>query len=218
MNLTKWSNFSKIENKMETNNTNPIKNAIFSFIFAILLPVIAYGLLKLLNFTDTLALGVATAFPVILTIYSAVKKRKINPIGLVAICGFLISILAVYLSHGNDLAFKLWHPILTGGIGVVLLFSAAIGHPLMALLAKSKRLMEDSEEENPEELKRFFTLITFYMGLIFALHATATIILAFMVPTTNFVFISKGIDIVTIVILIGGFYLMRTTLFTEDEK
>lgn len=203
---------------MDTNSTNnPIKNAIFSFVFAIILPVVAYGLLKLLNFRDTLALGVATAFPVILTIYSGVRKRKVNPIGLVAICGFLISILAVYLSHGNDLAFKLWHPILTGGIGIVLLFSAAIGHPLMGLLSKSKRLMEEEADENPEELKRFFTLMTLYMGLIFALHATATIILAFMVPTTNFVFISKGIDIAAIVILIGGIYLMRTKLFVESE-
>ena len=125
------------------NNKNQIKSVIISFLFGFIFPVFAYGILKIFHFTDTLALGVATAFPIVLTLYTALKKRKVNPIGLIAICGFLISIVAVYLSHGNDLAFKLWHPILTGGIGIVLLFSAAINHPLMGILGKKNSVSAD---------------------------------------------------------------------------
>lgn len=201
---------------MET-NSNQIKSVLISFLFAIVLPVIAYVLLKLLALSDTIALGVATAFPVILTSYSGIKKRKINPIGLVAICGFLISILAVYLSHGNDLAFKLWHPILTGGIGIILLFSAAIQHPLLALLMKNKSLSEESADENPIELRRFFTVLTLFMGIIFGIHSIATIMLAFSVSTTSFVIFSKGIDLTAIIILIAGIYLLRTTLFKQED-
>lgn len=214
-----------------------------SFIFAFILPVIAYGILKLVAVTDTLALGVATAFPVLLTLYTAFKKKKINPIGLVAVCGFLISIVAVYLSNGNDLAFKLWHPILTGAIGIILLFSGAINHPLLGLLAKkqmaksvsadkaeSKKVettvqgqidaIEDDEEldaEDLEELHRFFMIYSLFMGFVFALHAILTIMLAFEVDTTQFVFVSKGIDILAIVILVAGIFLINRRLSDDED-
>ncbi|WP_374286011.1 hypothetical protein [Lactococcus sp.] len=223
---------------------NNKKSLVTSFIFAFILPVIAYGILKLLAVSDTLALGVATAFPVLLTLYTAFKKKKINPIGLVAVCGFLISIVAVYLSHGNDLAFKLWHPILTGAIGIILLFSAAINHPLMGLLAKKQMAksvsvdkaqsktvetvaqgqidaQEDDEEEldaeDLAELHRFFMIYTLFMGFVFALHAILTIMLAFAVDTTQFVFVSKGIDILAIVILVAGIFLINRRLSDDED-
>lgn len=222
---------------------NNKKSLVTSFIFAFILPVIAYGILKLVAVTDTLALGVATAFPVLLTLYTAFKKKKINPIGLVAVCGFLISIVAVYLSNGNDLAFKLWHPILTGAIGIILLFSGAINHPLMGLLAKkqmaksvsadkaeSKKVettvqgqidaIEDDEEldaEDLEELHRFFMIYSLFMGFVFALHAILTIMLAFAVDTTQFVFVSKGIDILAIVILVAGIFLINRRLSDDED-
>lgn len=222
---------------------NNKKSLVTSFIFAFILPVIAYGILKLVAVADTLALGVATAFPVLLTLYTAFKKKKINPIGLVAVCGFLISIVAVYLSNGNDLAFKLWHPILTGAIGIILLFSGAINHPLMGLLAKkqmaksvsadkaeSKKVettvqgqidaIEDDEEldaEDLEELHRFFMIYSLFMGFVFALHAILTIMLAFAVDTTQFVFVSKGIDILAIVILVAGIFLINRRLSDDED-
>ncbi|PCS01512.1 VC0807 family protein [Lactococcus fujiensis] len=206
-------------------NNNQIRNLTVSFIVAFILPVIAYGILKWLHYSDTMALGVATAFPVLLTIYSAIRKRKINPIGLVAVCGFLISILAVYLTNGNDMAFKLWHPILTGAIGIVLLFSAAINHPIMGILSRNKvkaaleEEVYDTEEDKAAdlaEMHRFFMIYTLFMGIVFALHATLTIMLALAVGTTQFVLLSKGIDIGSIIILAGGIYLINRRL-SEDE-
>ena len=207
------------------NNKNQIKSAVVSFIFAFILPLLAYGILKLLHFSDTLALGVATAFPVILTAYTAIKKRKINPLGLIAICGFLISLVAVYLSHGNDLAFKLWHPILTGSIGVVLLLSVAVKHPLMGVLddRKAKKLEKDEpkitdQPENEEEIKNaklYFMIFTLFMGLVFAAHAVGTILLAFAVSTTHFILISKGIDFGAILVLILGIFLINHKMIKE---
>ncbi|MFC4652834.1 VC0807 family protein [Lactococcus nasutitermitis] len=195
---------------------NQVKSAILSFIFAIILPVFAYLALKMMDFSDTLALGVASAFPVILTLYSGLKRRKINPIGMVAICGFLISILAVYLSHGNDMAFKLWHPILTGTIGIVLLFSLAINRPLLGILSKTKAIAQEISNENPEEMRLLFMFLTLYTGLIFALHSTLTIVLALILSTTEFVVISKGVDILAIILLIAGIYLIQKRLVIED--
>lgn len=212
--------------ELNMENQNPqIKNWIFSFIFAFILPVIAYGILKGFRVSDTVSLGVATAFPVLLTLGTGIKKRKINPIGLVAICGFLISIVAVYLTHGNDLAFKLWHPILTGTIGIVFLFSSAINRPIMGVLLKNKHVISVSTDRNEREdlpdekreMDRFLMSFTLFMGAIFALHALATIMLAFLVGTTSFVLLSKGIDILAILLLILGIYFINKK-FSEDES
>ena len=84
-----------------------LKKYLPSLIFAIILPVIAYLFLKMLGNSDTLALGIATAFAVVHIIWSLIRNKDFNPVSLVAIIGFLISLLAVYLTHGNNLAFKL---------------------------------------------------------------------------------------------------------------
>ena len=105
-----------------------LKKYLPSLIFAIILPVIAYLFLKMLGNSDTLALGIATAFPVVHMLWSLIRKKELNPVSLVAIIGFLISLLAVYLTHGNNLAFKLWHPILTAAIGTIFLLSVLLNN------------------------------------------------------------------------------------------
>lgn len=59
-------------------------------------------------------------------------------------------------------------------------------------------------------------IYTLFMGIVFALHATLTIMLALAVGTTQFVLLSKGIDIGSIIILAGGIYLINRRL-SEDE-
>ena len=108
-----------------------IKKYLPSLIFSIILPVVAYLLLKTWGSTDTLALGIATAFPVIHMVWSLIVRKEVNPVSLVAIIGFLISLLTVYLTHGNNLAFKLWHPILTAAIGTIFLLSLVFNRPLL---------------------------------------------------------------------------------------
>ncbi|KLK96122.1 oligosaccharyl transferase, archaeosortase A system- associated [Lactococcus lactis subsp. lactis] len=115
-----------------------LKKYLPSLIFAIILPVIAYLFLKMLGNSDTLALGIATAFPVVHMLWSLIRKKELNPVSLVAIIGFLISLLAVYLTHGNNLAFKLWHPILTAAIGTIFLLSVLLDRPLLELASEGE--------------------------------------------------------------------------------
>lgn len=49
-----------------------LKKYLPSLIFAIILPVIAYLFLKMLGNSDTLALGIATAFPVVHMLWSLI--------------------------------------------------------------------------------------------------------------------------------------------------
>ena len=182
------------------NQNLQLKKFIPSLIFAIILPVVAYLILKTCGWSDTLALGVATAFPVIHMIWGLLTKRTLNPVSLVAIVGFLISLLSVYLTHGNNLAFKLWHPILTAVIGIIFLLSVAFNKPLLELAGES----EGSHKK--------FMILTGFMGLVFASHALLVMMLAFSVDTTNFVIVSKIIDFSAVGILIAGLALLRKKL------
>lgn len=179
-----------------------LKKYVPSLFFAIILPVFAYLLLKLLGWSDTLALGVATAFPVLHMLWGLLVKKSLNPVSLVAIVGFLISLLAVFLTHGNNLAFKLWHPILTALIGTVFLLSVAFNHPLLELA---------KEDDAPETHKKFM-ILTGFMGLVFAVHAVMVIMLAFSIDTTSFVVISKIVDFSAIGVLVAGLAILRKKL------
>ncbi|XOW21652.1 VC0807 family protein [Lactococcus cremoris] len=175
-----------------------LKKYLPSLIFAIILPVIAYLFLKMLGNSDTLALGIATAFPVVHMLWSLIRKKELNPVSLVAIIGFLISLLAVYLTHGNNLAFKLWHPILTAAIGTIFLLSVLLNRPLLELA---------SEGENHRKC-----YMTLFMGLVFIFHALSVILLAFFVETTAFVLLSKVIDFSAVGVLILGLAFLRKKL------
>ncbi len=176
-----------------------LKKYLPSLIFAIILPVIAYLFLKMLGNSDTLALGIATAFPVVHMLWSLIRKKELNPVSLVAIIGFLISLLAVYLTHGNNLAFKLWHPILTAAIGTIFFLSVLLDRPLLELA---------SEGENHRKM----LIMTLFMGLVFIFHALSVILLAFFVETTAFVLLSKVIDFSAVGVLVLGLAFLRKKL------
>ncbi len=55
-----------------------LKKYLPSLIFAIILPVIAYLFLKMLGNSDTLALGIATAFPVVHMLWSLIRKKRVK--------------------------------------------------------------------------------------------------------------------------------------------
>ncbi|RZI48536.1 VC0807 family protein [Lactococcus kimchii] len=177
-----------------------LKKYLPSLIFAIILPVFAYLLLKVGGSSDTLALGIATAFPVLHMIWDLVTKKTLNPVSLVAIIGFLISLLTVYLTHGNNLAFKLWHPLLTGAIGLIFLSSVVVNKPLLELASEGK-------ESHSKML-----ILTVFMGTIFALHALTVILLAFLLPTTAFVIFSKIVDFTAVGLLLLGLAFLRKKL------
>ncbi|ARE18536.2 hypothetical protein LLD17_08780 [Lactococcus cremoris] len=176
-----------------------IKKYLPSLIFSIILPVVAYLLLKTWGSTDTLALGIATAFPVIHMVWSLIVRKEVNPVSLVAIIGFLISLLTVYLTHGNNLAFKLWHPILTAAIGTIFLLSLVFNRPLL-------------EFANEGQSHKKMMILTLFMGLVFVCHALSVILLAFWVKTTAFVLISKIIDFSAVAILLLGLRFLRKKL------
>jgi hypothetical protein len=171
-----------------------------SLIFAIILPVVAYLMLKNFDGSDTLSLGVASAFPVFHIVWELFAKKTLNPVSLVAIIGFLISLLSVYLTHGNNLAFKLWHPILTAVIGMIFLLSVVFNKPLLELAAQGTYGHKK------------FMILTSFMGLVFAAYSFGVILLAFAVNTTNFVVLSKIIDFTAVGVLVLGLAFLRKKL------
>lgn len=165
------------------------------------LPCILYFVLKYFKASDVVAMAIAMAIPIIFTITSFIYKRKLNPIGLISICGFMIAILIAYITNGNTLLMKIYHPIITGSFAVLCLFSVALDKPIIGVIIK-KIKHPDFDKIDVERFNKNTTIITIVIGMVLLLHSILNIILAITLPTGEFLIASRTITIVLIVTLV----------------
>lgn len=97
----------------------------------IVVPVLAYLLLRPQVGSDAAALAIAGAIPAAWTLARLAWRRRVDPIGGLAVVGFGIALLLAALSGGDALLLKVREAPLTGAIGVVFLLSAAVRRPLL---------------------------------------------------------------------------------------
>lgn len=181
---------SNVRNKM-------MKNLAISW----LIPVVLVIILRKYFASDTVALGIAGVIPVVRTIFVLVWQRKIDWIGIFGIIGFGMALAVSILSGGSSLPLKLYRPIITGIIGLVLLCSVVVRKPLMGIIIK--RFAPDGRERfnRPGSLKKF-TYITLFLGIIFVLDAAVHIIMALTLSTVEYLSMSRVVTIAGIAVLV----------------
>jgi hypothetical protein len=137
-----------------------INLAIYWFVPLILVIVLrgTYG--------DTMALAIAGSIPVLKTIVMLVWSRRVDWIGVLSVLGFAAAFVISTLMGGSSLVLKLYHPIITGIIGLSLLGSVVIGRPLIIIVLQLMKRGDPERLSNPESRKRF-TIITAGLGLVF---------------------------------------------------
>lgn len=165
-------------------------------------PVLAYVLLRPHVHSDITALIIGAAVP---TAYSAgvlLWRRRLDAIGAFAIVCFVIGLLLVVATGGNELVFKLREDIWTGTLGLACLISVAARRPLfpVALQLAARRNSQIAERIGDPQARRISTVVTGAIGVILLVHALVIVALALTASTTTFLALKAPLSLA----IVGG--------------
>lgn len=181
-----------------------LKKLIPNLIIDLIVPLILYFAIR--PFTnDLIALIVAGAVPTFHTIILGIIRRRIDWIGIVAILGFSVALVASALFGGSTLALKVSHPLITGTLGLIFLLSLALKKPLIITILETIK-KGNPERFNKPEIHKKFKVITAVLGLVFIIDASIHVILAITLTTSTYLILDK---IVTVGMLIIIFLVAR---------
>lgn len=164
-----------------------------------LVPLAAYELISPHVHNDLFALAISAAIPALVTIGTYLVRRRVNVIGLISVAGFAIGLAVAVFTGGNELAFKLHEPVLTGLIGLIFLGSVAIGRPLFALIPRMLG--------RPAVDKHRAGVLSALIGATLLAHGIVITILAFTLPTSTFLALSRPIGLPILAVGVGVMFL-----------
>ena len=151
-------------------------------------PVLAYVLLRPHVHSDITALVIGAAVPAAYTAGVMLWRRRLDPIGAVAIACFAVGLLLVVATGGNELVFKIREDIWTGALGLACLISVAVRRPLFLVVLRlaARRNPQIAERISDPQARRIPTVVTWVIGVILLVHTAVVIALALTTSTTTF--------------------------------
>lgn len=181
----------------------PRKKIGTSIIVNWLAPLVLVIVLRNLFTNDAIPLAIAGAVPVFYTITLLVLRRKVEWIGMLGVLGFILAFIVSVLTGGSSLSFKLYHPLVTGAIGLIFLGSVIIGNPLMLVILKVLKKNGIGKSDIPESRRRA-TVITVILGLVFIIDAAIHIIMALTLPTVAYLSMSRIVTLIGVIVLVSA--------------
>jgi len=140
------------------------------------LPLLVYMVIRPHTPSDTVALMIGAAIPLLVTVGQWLWRRRIDPVGLLSLAGFGVVAVLLWLTGGNPLVAKLHETIITGPLGLAVIVSALVGHPLLGI----RRAKADAATG------RAVSVMTVLLGATLVVHALLVLTLAMTLPTTTF--------------------------------
>ncbi|MGP4097850.1 VC0807 family protein [Nonomuraea sp. KM90] len=160
-----------------------------------LVPLAAYALVRPYAGSDATALAIAAGIPVACTAAVFAARRRIDPIGVVALLGYGVALLALLLSGGNPLVLKLHEAVLTGPLGVAGLVSVVVGRPLYLVVLRrvARRNPAAAAMLRRPDIRRVAAVLTTILGGTLAIHALVMLVLAVRLPTGTYLAVARPI-------------------------
>jgi hypothetical protein len=183
-------------------------------------PLLAYLLLRPHLDSDAAALAIGTAVPVVFTLAMFGLRRRVDPVGAVAVLGYGVALLVLLLSGGNDLALKLHEAVVTGPIGLICLVSVAVGRPLHLLvlrfLARNDPRVRVALRDPAR--RRTSAVLTLLVGAVMLVHALALLALALAQPTTTYLALSRPVGWSIIAVGAAALLWYRNRIRSSGER
>ena len=164
-----------------------LRLALPSLFVSFILLLVVYALLRTQLGSDVTALAIGGAFPAAWTAGRLLWRRRLDPLGLLAVLGFSIELCISVLTGGNSFVLKLQEAPLTGACGLALLASVAIRRPLFPVVLRLLGL-----EGAASRLQS--STSTLGLGAILCIDAIVRVILAAMLPTSTFLATSREVN------------------------
>jgi hypothetical protein len=178
-------------------NSRPPRLSPPQLVAGLVLPWLAYLIVRSLIGSSVGALAITDAVPATWLLLVGIARRRIEPIAVLSAATVFIALAAYALTGGDPVAIKLRRGAVTGAIGVTALTSVALGRPLLLLVAQNAAKLNPDRPELMARLaephrRRMLRNLTAIIGTTFALDGASQIILALAVPTASFVGDSTG--------------------------
>lgn len=167
-----------------------------------LVPWVLYLSVRNLIANDATSLAIVGVIPAVIAITQWVWNRRIDWISAVGTLSFAVALVVSTHSGGSSLPLKLYHPVMTGTLGLAFLISAAFRKPLLLTLVKVFKQGNIEQFNNPLRHKKI-TLITTVVGLVLLGDAGLHIFMAINLPTSTFLLLSRAVTIAMVAILVG---------------
>ncbi|QRP43970.1 VC0807 family protein [Amycolatopsis sp. FDAARGOS 1241] len=164
-----------------------LRRLVPSLVGNVVVPLVVYLLLKPAVGSEVVALAISAAIPLLVTVGGFAVRRRVDPIGVVAVAGFVVMLIVLALTGGSELVLKLQEAVFTGPVGLVLLGSALIGKPVLLLAHRFT-----GREAAPGQRKGI-TVMTALIGGLLTVHAGVLLVLAISLPTTTFVTVGRPV-------------------------
>ncbi len=170
----------------------------------LILPLAGYTLIRALLGSTTGALAITEALSAAWLVATALRRRRLDPIALLAMTAVAIEFAAYALTGGDPLALELRRAAVTGPLGLAALTSIALGRPLLLLFVRriaklnpDRRAAIEARLAEPDR-RRALTILTAIIGLTLALDGATQVAVALTVPTGSFVADSTAARIVVL--------------------
>ena len=178
-------------------NRHPPHLSPLRLLAGLLLPLVAYLIIRALTGSSAGALAITDAVPSTWLIVVGITRRRIDPIAVLSATTVMLALAAYAITGGDPLAIKLRRGAVTATIGIAALASVALGRPLLLLVAENVAKLNSDRPEMAARLadpdrRRVVTILTAIIGVTFAIDGASQIALALTVPTTSFVADSTG--------------------------
>jgi hypothetical protein len=200
-------------------NGRPPQLSPYRLAAGLVLPLVAYLIVRAVIGSATGALAITEAVPATRLLIVGVVRRRLDPVAVVSTATIAIALAAYVLTGGDPLALKLRRGAVTGTLGIASLASVALGRPLLLMLVE--HIAKLNPQRRPEIQARLddpdrrvaLTTLTAIIGLTFAIDGASQIALALTLPTGTFV-----ADSVAARIVVFGIGLIVTTWYFRYQK
>jgi hypothetical protein len=170
---------------------------VVSIAVSAVLPLLFYSQFQHWAGSELKALMIASLVPVVFTAGKLAVRRRLDPIGMLAIAGFAVGIVLVALT-GSAFVLKLREPVLAEAIGVACLASMLIRRPLALLvLPRSRPWIPGMTRRSAANW------VTGIWGVILAADGAVVMLLAVVLPTRTFLAVHQPIALAFLAIGIG---------------
>lgn len=191
---------------------NKSKTIILTLLINICLPYLVYILLKP-HTSSVFALTCAALVPMIDSIYSLLKNRKLDVFSSFIFLGLVLSIIAAIIG-GDERFILIRESYVTGIMGLIFLFSLFFSKPLIYFFAM--RFSEDKEaiikkwQEKPA-FQRSLWMMTLVWGISLVLEAGIKVLLVYTLSISVFLIVSPFVQygLIALTILWNVVYVKR---------
>jgi hypothetical protein len=193
--------------------------ALASLVINFAAPLGAYYLIHAHVRSSALAFALAGAIPVGYTLVMLAVRRRLDPLGVISVVTFGISVLVSWACGGSTLALELQDPALTGAFGIACLVSVAIGRPLHPVIL---RLLGRGNPRYAQIADRAQTrtsmVTTAILGLAITGRAAALAVLALTQPTGTFVALQHPVGLSILGLGLAGLFCYRHRLQARAQR